>query len=370
MKRVVKWVIGILFVVSVIFTFVYLWQKGQPQEKKYDIVSVTAGDTISNQLILSGTIKPRDEVSIKPQIAGIISKLLVKPGEEVKAGDVIAHITVVPEMGQVNNAESNLEQAKINYERVRRVYNRDKELYAKGLIATEEYEKSKAELAGLKIQLETAEQSLQIVRSGVSNRYSKQSSTLVRATISGKILSIPVKEGSSVIQANNFNEGTTIATIANMNHLIFQGDADETEVGKLSAGQEMRITVGAILGLKVQAFVEYISPQGVSSSGTTRFEVRGPLQGLSLEEIAKLRSGLSANADIVISKASNVLSIPELCVSYKGKSAFVQVVKSEEPFVTEERAVSLGLSDGSKVEVKSGLKKGEKIRGNEIGATL
>lgn len=368
MKRIIKWALWILFGLAVVLTFTYLWRNGQTKEKSYQIIPVTTGDSIAQQLVLSGTVKPRDEVSIKPQIAGIISEVLVQAGQEVKVGDVIARISVVPEMQQINNAESNLEQARVTYERLASVHARDKELYDKGLLATEEYERSKAELANARIQLSSAEQALQITKSGVSSKYSKQSSTLVRATIAGKVLSVPVKVGSSVIQANNFNEGTTIATIANMNHLIFEGMADETEVGKLAVGQQMNITIGALQDIKLRAVVEYISPQGTTSSGSTLFEVRGALQGITASDITRLRAGYSANAEIVINKVTGVLSIPEACLSYRGDTTFVQLVKVEKPLSTEERVVTVGLSDGAKAEIKQGLKKGDKVRGGEVVA--
>lgn len=366
MKRIMKWLLWLLFALAVILTFVYLWKKGQPEEKNYEIITVTEKDSISKNLVLAGTIKPRDEVSIKPQIAGIISEVLVEAGEEVAVGDIIAKISVVPDIQQINSAETNLEQARISLERVRGIHARDKELYDKGLIATEEYEKSRAELSNVELQYRSANDALQITKSGVSSRYSKQSSTLVRATIAGKVLSVPVKVGSSVIQANTFNEGTTIATIAKMTDLIFVGNADETEVGKLAPRQMMELTIGAMPDMKLSAEIEYISPQAQAETGATRFEVRAALRNLSTEQIGQLRAGFSANADVIIAKATGVLSIPEACVSYRDNKAFVQLVQQENPLETVERAVELGLSDGNKVEVRSGLKRGDKVRGNEL----
>lgn len=369
MKRLIKWALWLLFALAVVLTFVYLWRKGQPEEKQYELLSPTEGDSIKKSLILAGTIKPRDEVSIKPQIAGIISEVLVQPGQEVAVGDVIAKISVVPDIQQINNGESNVEQARISLERIRSIHQRDEALYKKGLIATEEYEKSRSELANAELQYRTAQDALQITRSGVSSRYSKQSSTLVRATIAGKVLSVPVKVGSSVIQANNFNEGTTIATIAKMTDLVFVGYADETEVGKLAVGQSMVLTIGALPEDQLMAMVEYIAPQGTEASGTMRFEVRGALHSLTPEQTARLRAGFSANADITIAETSGILSLPEACISYRGDSAFVQLVQTEVPLETKEQAVVVGLSDGNKCEIKKGIKKGDKVKGNEIQPT-
>lgn len=366
MKRFIKWALWLIFALAVVATFVYLWSKGQDPEKRYDIITVTMGDSISKNLILAGSIKPRDEVAIKPQIAGIISELLVEPGDEVSVGDVIAKLRVIPDMQQINSGESNVEQARINVDRLRSIHKRNEELHTKGLLATEEYERSRAELANAELQHRSAVEALQITKSGVSNRYSKESSTLIRATIAGKVLSIPVKVGSSVIQANTLNEGTTVATIAKMTDLIFEGKADETEVGKLRVGLPMKLTIGAMPDLKLSATVEYISPQGVDVSGSTRFEVRGKLEGLSPEVIRQLRAGFSANADILIERVTKVMSLPEACITYRGDSTFVQFVKTEEPLETEERHIRTGLSDGNRVEIKSGLKKGDKVRGNEV----
>ena len=364
MKRITKWLLWILFFVGVIMTFVFLWSKGQAKQVNYLEVSPLVGDSIQNQITLSGNIKPRDEVSIKPQISGIISEILVEPGQDVQVGDIIAKISVIPDMQQVNSAESRVEQERIALDRVKRIHSRDKALYDKGLIATEEYEKSRAELDQARVQYSTAEQALQITKSGVSSKYSKQSSTLVRATITGKILSIPVKVGSSVIQANTLNEGTTIATIADMKNLIFEGNADETEVGKLAIGQTMNLSIGAITGLKLSATLESIAPQGTATNGTMLFPIKGRLTSSDETLLAQLRAGFSATADVVIVKAKGIMTIPESCLSYRGDSAFVQIIGSDGQ--VKERYIKTGISDGAKIEVLQGLKKEDKIRGNAI----
>ena len=364
MKRITKWLLWVLFFVGVIMTFVFLWSKGQAKQVNYIEVSPLVGDSIQNQITLSGSIKPRDEVSIKPQISGIISEILVEPGQDVQVGDIIAKISVIPDMQQVNSAESRVEQERIALDRVKRIHSRDKALYDKGLIATEEYEKSRAELDQARVQYSTAEQALQITKSGVSSKYSKQSSTLVRATITGKILSIPVKVGSSVIQANTLNEGTTIATIADMKNLIFEGNADETEVGKLAIGQTMNLSIGAITGLKLSATLESIAPQGTSTNGTMLFPIKGRLTSSDETLLAQLRAGFSATADVVIVKAKGIMTIPESCLSYRGDSTFVQIIGSDGQ--VKERYIKTGISDGAKIEVLQGLKKEDKIQGNAI----
>lgn len=366
MKKFIKWLLGAIFALAVIITFVYLWRRGQGDPLSYQIETARAGDTIRRHLVLTGSIVPRDEVAIKPQIAGIISEILVNPGDEVATGDIIARIAVVPEMMQSNNAEAQFAQTRVEHERIKAVHQRNQGLYDQGLISAEEYEKSKADYETSKLQLASTEDALLIIRKGVSARSSKESTTLVRATRSGKVLSVPVKVGSSVIQANNFNEGTTIATIANMSDLIFLGNADETEVGKLALGQSMEISLGALPNQKFEAEVEYISPQGKASQAATLFEVKGAMKNLNSELIALFRSGYSANAKITTSRADNVITIPESCLSYRGDSTFVQIVTQENPLQTEERFVEIGLSDGQKAEVKQGIKVGERVRGNQI----
>lgn len=365
MKKVIKWVLWILFALAVISTFAYLWRKGQTPPIAYETVTVHEGDSIRKTIVLTGSIVPRDEVAIKPQVAGIISEVLVVPGQEVKVGDIIARISVVPEMMQISNAETSVRQAEISHDRLRAVYERDQQLLERGVLAREEYERSRAEYENARAQLSNAREALEITRKGTSTRLSRESSTQVRATIQGKVLSVPVKVGSSVIQANTFNEGTTIATIANMHDLIFKGNADETEVGKLAPGQSMIISLGALPDLRLNAVVEHIAPQGTVEQSATLFEIKGALTALSPETIDLLRAGYSANAEITTASALGVLSLPEACVSYRGDSTFVQIVTSEDPLTTQERAVTTGLSDGSKIEIRSGLKAGERVRGNQ-----
>ncbi len=366
MKKILKWVLWAVFALSVVLAFYYLWSNGQDKEARYEIVPVELGGNISKELVLTGTITPRDEVAIKPQIAGIVSEIYVEAGQEVNLGDVIARISVIPDMRQGNSAMEQVRQAKLDYEHIKGVHKRNQELFDKGLLAEEAYQESKNNLLKSKARLEASEDNLQIIRKGVSKRSSKESSTLVRATIKGKVLSIPVKVGSSVIQANNFNEGTTIALLANMQDIIFTGSADETEVGKLAIDQKMELSVGALPNKHFKAVLEYISPKATAKNSGTSFEVRGALQELSREDIQLIRSGYSSNAKIITAEAKDVMTIPEACVIYRNDSTFVALVKGEEPLEVEDRAVQLGLSNGSRVAVLSGLEEGDKLRGNKI----
>ena len=207
---------------------------------------------------------------------------------------------------------------------------------------------------------------LQVVRDGVSQSNAKASSTLIRSTISGVILDIPVKVGNSVILANTFNDGTTIATVANMNDLIFRGNIDETEVGQLISGMPMKITIGALQDLKFDANLEYISPKAVESNGANQFEIKAAVR---LAEGGKIRSGYSANAEIVLASVEKALSIPESAIEFSGDSTFVYIVKGEGKEKTYERKqVVTGLSDGVDIEIKKGLTAKDKVRGPQVVA--
>lgn len=368
MKKSFKKLLAVIFVLSVLATFYYLWSKGQRQTERYQIETINPNDTLMRKILLTGNITPRDEVAIKPQIAGIIAELMVQPGQQVEAGQIIARVDVIPEMIQMSNAEAQLAQAKLEHERLDKVHQRAEQLYKQNLISAEEYERSENDYEAARLRLASASDALSIVRKGISSRGSGESNTLVRATRTGKILSIPVRVGSSVIPANNFNEGTTIATIADMRELIFKGNADETEVGKLAVHQPMSITIGALPGVTIDAAVEYISPQGVANQGVMLFEVKGAMRITSDSIATILRSGFSANAEVTTEVASGVLSIPEACVLYRADSTFVHRVLSEEPWKTEELPVRLGLSDGQRVELLPGspLSPTDRLRGSLI----
>jgi HlyD family secretion protein len=342
---------------------VFLWQKSQPKEIVYNEFTPEKVDILKTTII-TGKIEPRDEVNVKPQISGIISELYKEPGDYVNQGDVIAKVKVIPDMGQLSSAEMRVRLAEINLQQAQTDFHREENLYQQKLVSADEYDKSRQALNQAKHEKLAAEDALQVVRDGVSKSNAKASSTLIRSTISGVILNIPVKVGNSVILANTFNDGTTIATVANMNDLIFRGNIDETEVGQLVHGMTMKITIGALQDLKFDANLEYISPKAVESNGANQFEIKAAVK---LSEGGKIRSGYSANAEIVLAKAEKVLSVPESAIEFSGDSTFVYVVKGEGKQKTYERkAVTTGLSDGVNIEIKKGLTTKDKVRGPEI----
>ena len=363
MKRYSKLIIAAIIALIFIGTFVFLWQKSQPKEIVYNEFTPKKED-IQKTTIITGKIEPRNEVNIKPQISGIITELYKEAGDFVNSGDVIAKVKVVPEMGQLSSAEMRVRLAEINLKQAQTDFQREENLYKQKLVSADEYDKSKQTLEQAKHEKMAAEDALEVVRDGFSKANAKASSTLIRSTISGVILDIPVKVGYSVIQVNTMNEGTTIATVANMNNLIFRGNIDETEVGQLVSDMPMKITIGALQDLKFDANLEYISPKAVESNGANQFEIKAAVK---LSDGGKIRSGYSANAEIVLASAEKVLSVPESAIEFSGDSTFVYIIKGEGKNKTYERtAVTTGLSDGVNIEIKKGITAKDKVRGPEI----
>ena len=363
MKRYSKLIIAAIIALIFIGTFVFLWQKSQPKEVVYNEFTPKMED-IQKTTIITGKIEPRNEVNVKPQISGIITELLKEPGQTVQQGEVIAKVKVIPDMGQLSSAEARVRLSEINLKQAQVNFNREENLYNQKLVSADEYDKSKQALDQAKHEKLAAEDALQVVRDGVSKANASASSTLIRSTISGVILDIPVKVGNSVILANTFNDGTTIATVANMNDLIFRGNIDETEVGQLVSGMPMKITIGALQDLQFDAALEYISPKAVESNGANQFEIKAAVK---LAQGGKIRSGYSANAEIVLSSAEKALSIPESAIEFSGDSTFVYIIKGEGKEKTYERTqVTTGLSDGVNIEIKKGLTLKDKVRGPEV----
>jgi HlyD family secretion protein len=362
MKKAFKIFWIVLLVVAVFGTFIFLWQKSRPQVKKYEIQSVTMGN-IEKRTVATGKVSPRNEILIKPQMSGIISEVYKEAGQVVKAGDVIAKIKVIPDMVSLNSAESRVSRAQIEFDQMKKNYERDAKLFADKVISKEEFEKTELQFNNDKEELKAAKDNLSLTRDGISTNKSQISNTLVRSTINGTILDVPVKVGNSVIQSNNFNDGTTIATVANMNDMLFIGKLDETEVGKIKVGMPMDITIGALQDQKLTAILEYVSPKGTEENGAIMFEMKAAVK---VPKNVFIRAGYSANAGITLTKEENKLTIPESCIEFSGDTAFVYVLKTKDPQTFEKKQVKIGLSDGIKIEIKSGLTTKDKIRGAEI----
>ncbi len=360
MKKYLKVIIAALVVLVFIGTFVFLYQKSKPQPVVYDEFTPKVAD-ISKTTVITGAIEPRDEVEVKPQISGIITEIYKEAGQMVKAGEVIAKVKVIPDMGQLSSAESRVRLAEINLKQAKVNFDREKQLYDKQLVSAEEYDNVRQTLDQAREEKTAAIDALEVVRDGVSRSNASASSTLIRSTISGLILDVPVKVGNSVILSNTFNDGTTIATVADMSDLIFKGNIDETEVGQLVTGMPMRITIGALQNLKFEARLEYISPKATDNNGANQFEIKA---AVTVPQGNAIRSGYSANAEIELASAKGVLTVPESAIEFSGNDTYVYVIKgSGDDKTYERRKVATGLSDGINIEIKSGLKKSEKVRG-------
>ena len=363
---------GWLFVVFVailfIGTFVFLYLQSLPQPERYESYEPVVRD-IRRTTIVTGKIEPRDEVAVKPQISGIITEILKEAGQHVEAGEIIAKLKVIPDMNQLASAESRVRLSRINCEQAKVNYDRQKTLFDKGLISANDFEKLRQAYDQAREEVAVAQEQLELTRDGVSASNASSSNTLVRSTISGLILDIPVKVGNSVILTNTFNDGTTIATVADMSKLIFRGNIDETEVGRLTTGMPMEITIGALQDLRFSAALEYISPKATANGGANQFEIKAAVHVPtdSLGSTALIRSGYSATAQIVLDKSDRVLSIPEAAIEFSGDSTFVYVIggTSSKPTYTR-TPVRIGLSDGINIEIKQGLKATDRVRGNRI----
>ena len=356
--------IASLVVVAAIFiwTFVFLYQKSQPKVKVYETIVPEIAD-LEKTTVATGKVEPRDEVLIKPQISGIISEVYKEAGQSIRQGEVIAKVKVIPELGTLNSAESRVRLAEINAKQAETDFTRIKKLYEDQLISREDYEKGEVAVKQAREENQTAKDNLEIIKEGITKNSASFSSTMIRSTIDGLILDVPVKAGNSVIMSNTFNDGTTIATVANMNDLIFRGNIDETEVGRIHEGMPIKLTIGALQNLTFDAILEYISPKGVETNGANQFEIKA---AITVPDTVQIRSGYSANAEIVLQRASKVLAVPESTIEFSGDSTFVNIMTDSVPQQKFERTqVTTGMSDGIKIEIKKGVTAQTKLRGAE-----
>jgi len=330
--------------------------------------------TIVKETVATGSIVPKEEVNIKPNISGVIEKIHVQAGDYVEAGALIADIKVVPNVSSLTSAKNSIasqrtavQTAKLALDNQTAIYNRQKELFDKGVIAANDFDIAQNNFNNAQqryrqeqVALSGASQNYDIIRTGTTAGLGEYANTSVRATVSGMILDIPVKEGNQVIESNNFNEGTSIALLADVNKMIFEGKVDESEVGKIKEGLPLEITVGAYDNRKFSAVLDYIAPKGVAENGAIQFAIKGTLE--ASENNAFIRAGLSANASIILDKVNDVLAIKEALVQYdpETKKPFVEVETGDQEF--ERREIELGLSNGIFVEVKEGISKTDKIK--------
>jgi len=360
MKRIFIIVFVLILLGSLGWTLYFLYKKSEAVPVEYESLKVERGNVV-RKTVAAGTVIPRKEVLIKSQVSGIVEKVFVAPGKFVQAGEVIARIKIIPDMVSMNEAENRLKRSQINKDQLQQEFERTEKLFTEGAVAKTEFLLAQTNLKNAKQEVEAAEGNLQIIREGVNSKLGNATNTIIRSTISGMILDVPVKEGNSVIQSNNFNEGTTIAGIADMGQMIFEGKIDESEIGRLSVGMDLLMTVGAIENKVFNATLEYIAPKGTVENGTVQFLIRAAIQ---TDKKFFLRANYSANADIVIQKKENVCLIPERVIRFEGDSMYVE--KQVKKGTYQKQYIKTGVSDGINTEVLSGVSAGDVIKGNEI----
>jgi len=355
MKKILSY--GLLGLILVVFvgTAVFLYKKSQTKPEVYTTDAVFK-TTITKKTVATGKVIPRREIEVKSQVSGVIETLYVEAGQTVKKGDLIAKITLRPNMMQVSQAESQLQSANISLQNAETEFNRQKKLFQQKLISESDFNKSQMTYNLQKESVKSAQDYLMLMNSGVTKN-SEKISNVVTSTINGMVLNIPNREGAFIVESSSFGAATSIATLADMNDMIFEGLVDESEVGKLREGMELVLNIGALQGKPFTAILEYISPKGVTDQGTIKFTIRAAVK---LNKDLFLRSNYSANADIVLDKKENVLAINEGDLMIEDKASFVEVETAPQKF--EKREVKTGLSDGINIEIVSGLKLEEKIK--------
>ncbi|MFN2261843.1 MAG: efflux RND transporter periplasmic adaptor subunit [Psychroflexus sp.] len=358
MKKTLTIIILLVIIIGFGGSLYYLWQKNQSDPVTYKTEQASER-TIMKKTVATGTIVPREEVPIKPNISGIIDKIFIKAGDSVQIGDMIAKLEVVPDITNLNSARNQIKNAEINLNNEKKVFQRQKELYDNGVISANDFDQAETAYKVAQQNLESAKENFDIIQTGTTEAIGDAATTSVRSTISGMVLDVPVKEGSQVIQANNFNEGTTIATIANVDEMIFEGKVDESEVGKLEVGLPLEITIGAIENTTFEAVLDYIAPKGVDENGAVQFDIEGTLKR---DRDIFIRAGLSANASIILEKAEDVVAVEESLIQFdkETQAPYVEVKQADGTF--ERKDIELGVSDGIHAEVLSGIDTEDEIK--------
>ena len=349
MTKIIRIVLLVVITAIFIGTIVFLYKKSEKKPVIYNTEKAFFTNIIK-KTVATGSVVPRKEIEIKPKVSGIIEKIYVEPGNKVNKGDLIAKVKIIPDMISLNNAEARVKQAKIKFKDAEIIYNRQKELYNKGVIAKAEFQKNELDYQSAKEEVDAAENNMELIKEGALKKSGGVTNTIIRSTTSGMVLDVPVEEGNSVIESNTFNDGTTIAVVADMNDMIFKGKVDETEVGKIKPGMDLLLRIGALENDTFQAKLEYISPKGTEENGAIQFEIKADVK---LKNNKFIRAGYSANADIVLERKDSILAIKESLIEFSEDTAFVFLQKAEQEF--EKKRIKTGLSDGINIEVISGI---------------
>ncbi|UTW60959.1 efflux RND transporter periplasmic adaptor subunit [bacterium SCSIO 12741] len=362
MKRALTLLLVIALVGTFGYTIYYLYQKSQ-ESPKMALTEKPFTDNVIRKTVATGSVVPRKEVEIKPNISGIIQELYIEAGDLVEVGTVLAKVRIIPDLERLNAAEARLERANISLENAQLDYDRNQKLYEQKVISAATLQPFELALKNSKQELEAAKDNLDIIREGATRKSSATTNTLIRATAGGMVLDVPVKEGNSVIEANNFNEGTTIAFIADMSDMIFEGKVDESEVGKLRLEMPLILKIGAIEGEQFDARLSYIAPKGKEENGAIQFDIKAQV---NLQDSNFVRAGYSANADIVLDRVDSVLCINESLLKFEEDKPYVEVEIGPQEF--EKRFIKTGLSDGIKVEILDGITATDQIKSRMVPA--
>ena len=360
MKKIIK-ILALVIILGIFAaTIIYLYQKSQQKPVVYQTEKPFVTNIIK-KTVATGSVIPRKEIEIKPQVSGIVEEIFVQAGKQIRQGDVIARVRIIPDLINLNNAEARLERSKIAYDDAKMNADRQEKLFSQGVISAVENQQSQVTFKTARQEVDAAESNLELIREGVNKKSGKTTNTLIRSTIDGMLLDIPIKVGNSVIEANNFNAGTTIATVADVGDMIFQGKVDETEVGKIRTGMDLMLTIGAIENDTFLATLKYIAPKGILENGAVQFEIKADVK---LKEDQFVRAGYSANADIVLDHKNDVLAVKEAALLFQGDSAYVEVETAPQKF--EKRFIKTGLSDGINIQVVSGLDTDDRIKVQQL----
>ena len=357
MNKYVKWILITILVLGALWAVTFFIGSNKKSSIQYDTVNPFVA-SIEKKTVATGKVIPEEEVEIKPQITGIIDKIFLEEGSVVKAGELIATIKVVPNEQALFQARGRVNNAKVSLANAELEFNRNKDLFKKGVVAAQDYQNLELRYQQAKLELENATNDYQIIQRG-SAAGSGGANTNIRATVNGTILEIPVEEGDQVIQSNNFNDGTTIASIADLGKMIFEGKVDEGEVGKLEIGMPLKITLGAIRDKEFTAKLKFIAPKGVEEAGAVQFKIEGDVE---VDEGFVIRAGYSANASLTLEKKDSILVIPEALLQFDRATnkPYVEVATGEQQF--ERREIEIGISDGINVEIVSGLTKEDAVK--------
>lgn len=355
--KITKYLIIGFLVFGLLFSVAYFAKTNSKSAITYETEQLSK-KTIEKETVITGKIIPEDEVEVKPQIGGIIDRIYVKEGDQVSSGDLIARIKVVPNEQNLNAAKGRLKKAQIALATRGKDFERNKKLYDKGIIANAEYISIELQYNQAKQDVLNAKTDLQIIREG-SVGGSSAANTNIRATVSGTVLEIPVKEGDQVIESNNFNSGTTIAAIADLSKMIFEGKVDEAEVASLRIGTALKVSLGAVEDQELSANLKFIAPKGTEEQGAVQFKIEADMV---LNDSIVVRAGYSANASIILDRKEDVLALREALIQFdrKTQEPYVEVMVEDQKF--ERREVKLGIADGIYVEILEGIEQEDAVK--------